>query len=156
MSFVGNYTVKTDAKNRIAIPAAFRKQLAAMDDVDFILQKDIFQKCLVLYPISEWNKQLERLRESLNPYNSKHKRFKSQFLRDTAEVTIDNGGRILLPKRLMEIVDITKEIEIAGADTTIEIWSKKEYDNYGLNEDEFASLTEEILGNTDNSFTTQS
>ncbi len=148
MSFVGNYTVKSDAKNRIAIPSTFRKQLAESGTSDFILQKDIFQKCLVLHPISEWSAQLERLRENLNPYNSKHKRFKSQFLRDTAEVTIDSGGRILLPKKLMDLVEITTEIEITGADTTIEIWSKVEYDDYGLNEDEFASLTEEILGKT--------
>lgn len=146
MSFVGNHTVKTDAKNRIAIPASFRKQLAESEEKGFVLQKDIFQNCLILYPLSEWKKQVERLRSSLNPYNSKHKRFKSQFLRDTAEVSLDSGGRILLPKKLIQLVGITKEIEIAGADTTIEIWSKNEYDNYGMEGDEFAELTEEILG----------
>lgn len=148
MSFVGNHTVKTDAKNRIAIPAPFRKLLAESEEKSFVLQKDIFQNCLILYPLSEWTAQVERLRTSLNPYNSKHKRFKSQFLRDTAEVALDSGGRILLPKRLMELVNITKEIEATGADTTIEIWSKSEYDNYGMDGDEFAELTEEILGGT--------
>ena len=146
MSFVGNHTVKTDVKNRIAIPAPFRKLLTESEEKGFVLQKDIFQNCLILYPLSEWNAQLEHLRNSLNPYNSKHKRFKSQFLRDTAEVTLDSGGRILLPKRLMQLVGITKEIEVAGADTSIEIWSKNEYDNYGMEGDEFAELTEEILG----------
>ncbi len=146
MSFVGNYTVKTDAKNRIAIPSSFRKLLAKSEESGFVLQKDIYQNCLVLYPLSAWNAQLEHLRKSLNPYNPKHKRFKSQFLRDTAEVSLDSGGRILLPKRLMDLVSINKEIEISGADTTIEIWNKSEYDNYGLESEEFASLTEEILG----------
>ena len=146
MSFVGNHTVKTDAKNRIAIPAPFRKQLAESEEKGFVLQKDIFQNCLILYPLSEWNAQVERLRTSLNPYNSKHKRFKSQFLRDTAEVSLDSGGRILLPKKLIQLVGITKEIEVAGADTTIEIWNKKEYNDYGMESDEFAELTEEILG----------
>lgn len=147
MSFIGNYTAKTDAKNRIAIPAPFRKQLQESGETSFVLQKDIFQNCLILHPMSEWNAQVEHLRQSLNPYNSKHKRFKSQFLRDTAEVSLDSGGRILLPKRLMLLVDIEKEIEIAGADTSIELWCKDNYDNYGLDSDEFASLTEEILGN---------
>lgn len=152
MSFVGNHTVKTDAKNRIAIPAPFRKLLAESEEKSFVLQKDIFQNCLILYPLNEWTAQVERLRTSLNPYNSKHKRFKSQFLRDTAEVTLDSGGRILLPKQLMQLVNITKEIEVAGADTTIEIWSKDIYDNYGMEGDEFAELTEEILGgNTETS-----
>ena len=146
MSFVGNYTVKTDAKNRIAIPAPFRKQLADSTETSFVIQKDIFQNCLILYPLSEWNTQVAHLREKLNPFNSKHKRFKSQFFRDTAEVALDAGGRILLPKRLMDLVNIQKEIEVAGADTTIEIWSKETYDNYGLESEDFASLTEDILG----------
>lgn len=149
MSFIGNYTAKTDAKNRIAIPAPFRKQLQESEETSFVLQKDIFQNCLVLHPLSEWKIQVERLRNSLNPYNSKHKRFKSQFFRDTAEVSLDSGGRILLPKRLMQLVDIEKKIEIAGADTSIEIWCKDNYDNYGLDSDEFACLTEEILGDND-------
>ena len=99
--------------------------------------------------MSEWQVQIDRLRVSLNPYNSKHKRFKTQFLRNTAEINIDNGGRILLPQKLIDLVGIEKEIEVAGADTTIEIWKKQDYDDYGLESDEFASLTEEILGNTD-------
>lgn len=152
MSFIGNYTVKSDAKNRIAIPATFRKQIAEKQESSFVIQKDIFQNCLVLYPQSEWQIQVERLRKSLNPYNSKHKRFKAQFFRNTAEVTLDNGGRILLPKRLIDLVSIKKEIEVAGADTTIEIWDKDIYDNYSLDSDEFATLTEDILGgDTDNS-----
>ncbi len=147
MSFVGNFTVKTDAKNRMALPAPFRKMLNEGEKTSFILQKDIFQNCLILYPLDEWNLQMERLRKSLNPYNSKHKRFKSQFLRNTAEISLDSGGRILLPQKLMQLVDITKEIEVAGADTTIEIWNKKTYEEYSLESDEFATLTEEILGN---------
>jgi len=146
MSFVGNHTVKTDAKNRIAIPAPFRKLLAEKGEKGFVLQKDIFQNCLALYPLSEWEAQVEHLRTSLNPYNSKHKRFKSQFLRNTAEISLDSGGRILLPKRLMQLVNISKEIEVVGADTTIEIWNKNTYDDYGMESDEFAELTEEILG----------
>ncbi len=146
MSFIGNYTVKSDAKNRIAIPATFRKQIAEENESRFVIQKDIFQNCLILYPQSEWQIQVEQLRKNLNPYNSKHKRFKAQFFRNTAEVVLDNGGRILLPKRLMDLVGIEKEIEVAGADTTIEIWNKEIYDNYGLDSEEFATLTEDILG----------
>ncbi len=146
MSFIGNYTVKTDAKNRIAIPASFRKLLTESGESGFVLQKDIFQKCLVLHPLSEWNAQMTKLRSSLNPYNSKHKRFKSQFLRNAVEVAVDSGGRILLPKRLMQLVDIDTDVEVAGADTSIEIWNKSEYDNYGMVSDEFAALTDEILG----------
>lgn len=146
MSFIGNHTVKSDAKNRISIPANFRKILAKNGDSRLVVQKDIFQNCLTLFPISEWEKQLTYLRENLNPYNSKHKRFKTQFFRNTAELNLDSGGRILLPQKLMQIVDIEKEIEIAGADNTIEIWNRTEYNNSGIEAEEFATLTEDIFG----------
>lgn len=155
MSFIGNHTVKSDAKNRIAIPASFRKLLAKDEGKTLVLQKDIFQNCLILYPHDEWENQLNRLRKNLNSYNSKHKRFKSQFMRHTAEVNLDSGGRILLPKQLSELVSIEKEIEIVGSDTTIEIWNKAKYDDYGMESDEFIQLTEEILGG-ENDFTDNS
>lgn len=146
MSLVGDYQVKADLKGRIAVPASFRKQLLASEAVEFVLRKDIFQNCLVLYPRQEWDAQVEYLRTRLNDYNRVHKKFKAQFFRDTAELTIDANGRLLLPKRLLELAGISKEMVFAGMDRTIEIWDKEVYENNALSETDFANLAEDILG----------
>lgn len=147
MSFVGDYTVKADTKGRVAIPSAFRKQLDGESQGRFVLRKDVFQNCLVLYPMKEWDHQVELLRLRLNDYNRTHKKFKAQFFRDTAEVEIDASGRILVPKRLLEMVGIVKEIVLAGMDQVVELWCSEIYVENGMDEADFADLAEDILGN---------
>ena len=148
MSLVGDYQVKADSKGRIAVPSAFRKQLVASGEGEFVLRKDIFQNCLVLYPRAEWDKKVEYLRVTLNEFNRAHKKFKTQFFRDTAELSIDSSGRVLLPKRLLELTGIGKDMILAGMDQTIEIWDKKVYEDNAMLEDDFADLAEDILGQT--------
>ena len=69
MRFVGDYTAKTDAKGRVFLPAIFRRQLDGMDEEALILRKDVFQKCLVLYPMSVWTAQVDDLQSRLSPWD---------------------------------------------------------------------------------------
>ena len=55
--FLGNFEAKADAKGRIFVPAVFRKLLQLQGEEWFVLRKDIFQDCLVLYPGSVWEKE---------------------------------------------------------------------------------------------------
>ena len=59
--FIGDYGAKTDAKGRVFLPAPFRKVLEAEGEKSLVLRNDVFQKCLVLYPESVWNEQLDAL-----------------------------------------------------------------------------------------------
>ena len=67
--FLGNFEAKADAKGRIFVPAVFRKLLQLQGEEWFVLRKDIFQDCLVLYPGSVWEKEIEVLRSKLNKWN---------------------------------------------------------------------------------------
>ncbi|MFB6340752.1 division/cell wall cluster transcriptional repressor MraZ [Saccharicrinis sp. FJH62] len=147
MSFVGDYTVKADSKGRIAVPSAFRKLLERDEGERFVFRKDVFQNCLVLIPIKEWEVQVAVLRKKLNDYNRNHKKFKAQFFRDTAEVEMDKTGRVLIPKKLYDMLALDKEIVLAGMDKVIEVWDKATYDGNQMDDGEFAALAEEILGN---------
>ena len=62
MRFLGNSEAKTDAKGRVFFPAVFRKQLQTAAEECLILRKDTYQDCLVLYPESVWNEQMNELR----------------------------------------------------------------------------------------------
>ncbi len=147
MSFVGDYMVKADSKGRIAIPAVFRKVLSREECTRLVLRKDIYQHCLVLIPEKEWENQVAVLRQKLNDYNREHKKFKAQFFRDTAEVEVDGSGRILLPRKFMDVMELDKDVVLAGMDKVIEIWNKKSYDDNQMDGDDFANLAEKILGN---------
>jgi len=144
-TFIGDYTCKMDAKCRVLFPSAFKKQIGEQEEYRFVVKKDIFENCLVLYTDEEWNRQNQIIRRKINPYNKEHNRFLRNFFRGTAELSLDGNGRFLLPKRLLEEVGIDKEIVMAGMDNKIEIWSKNVYESQDV-QDDFATLAENILG----------
>jgi MraZ protein len=146
INFIGDFPCKLDAKGRLSLPAAFKKQMQAVGQEDFVIKKDIFENCLVLYPINEWQEQVELLNKKINPYNREHNKFVREFHRGKAELSIDTAGRVLIPKRLLEIIGDSTDLVLAGLETKIEIWSKEAFEKMETNENDFASLAEKILG----------
>jgi MraZ protein len=146
-SFIGDYTCKVDTKSRVALPIAFKKQMPEGSDERFVLKKDIYEKCLILYTIDEWDRQNEKLRAALNPYNKEHNMFLREYFRGTAEVSCDANNRLLIPARMLEYASIDKDVVLSGQDRKIEIWSKEQYEAKEQIPDDFASLADKILGN---------
>ena len=149
-TFIGDYTCKVDAKGRILFPSSFKKQMASGSQDKFVVKKEIFEACLVLYPISEWERQNEIIRERINSYNKEHSKFLREFYRGSAEINLDGSSRLLIPKRLLDMAKIDKEVVLAGQDGKIEIWAKELYEDSSMNERDFASLAEKILGGQTN------
>jgi len=146
-TFIGDYPCKLDVKGRLMFPAAFKKQMSSSSEPDkFVVKKDIYEKCLIVYPMDEWDRQMNIIRSKINPYNKEHNRFLREFSRGVAEVVIDNANRLLIPKRLLDLVGIEKEIVLAGQMGKIEMWDKNVYDQIREPEDDFAALAEKILG----------
>ena len=145
-TFVGDFPVKVDAKGRILFPSAFKKQLDRAAEDRFVVKKDMFSNCLLLFPYDEWLRQVKIIRSRINPYNKVHAKFLRQFYKGTAEVSLDSNGRLSLPKRLLESVNIAKEMVMAGQDGKIELWNAEAYNAESLSEEEFTQLGEELLG----------
>ncbi len=147
--FIGDFLCKVDAKGRIVLPSAFKRQMPAAALDRFVVKKDIFEKCLVLYPMDEWQRQNELIRERINPYNKEHSRFIRGFYKGTAEIMLDGNNRLLIPKRLLDQAEIGAEAILAGQDGKIEIWNREFYEKVVDDADDFASLAEKILGDQD-------
>ncbi len=147
-TFIGDYTVKIDSKGRLSFPAAFMRQMKEASSDGFVLKRDVFEKCLILYPMEEWDRQNTMIREKTNPYNKEHAKFLRMFFAGTAEVTLDGNNRMLVPKRLLEHAGIKSEVVLAGQSGKIEIWDAGAYTGVSLADDDFASMAEKILGGT--------
>ena len=146
MRFLGNSEAKTDAKGRVFLPATFRKQLQAAAEECLIMRKDTYQDCLVLYPESAWNEQMNELRERLNRWNPKHQMIFRQFVSDVEIIALDANGRFLIPKRYLKLAHIEQEVRFIGVDNTIEIWAKEMADKPFMAPEEFEKGLEEIMG----------
>jgi MraZ protein len=149
-TFLGDYPCKVDVKGRIILPVAFKKQMPADAQDHFVVRKDIFDNCLVLYAIEDWNRQLEKIRKKLNPYNREQNMFLRNFFKGTAELTLDNNNRILVPKRLMEMIGAERDVVLAGQDGKIEIWAAENYEKVDMKTEDFAKLAEKYLGGNNN------
>jgi len=148
ITFIGDYNGKLDSKGRIAFPSAFRRQMKDLVHEGFVLKRDIFEKCLILYPMKEWERQNQLIRSKTNSFNREHNRFLRMFYSGTAEVILDNNGRMLIPKRLIEYAGIGSDVVMAGHFGKIEIWAEEKYQKESKADDEFALLAEKILGSS--------
>ena len=149
-TFIGDYTCKVDVKGRIILPVAFKKQMPADAQDHFVVRKDVFDDCLVLYAIEDWNRQLEKIRKKLNPYNREQNMFLRNFFKGTAELSLDNNNRILVPKRLMELIGAERDVVLAGQDGKIEIWAAGNYEKVDMPAEDFARMAEKYLGGNNN------
>lgn len=143
--FLGNIEAKADEKGRLFIPALFRKQLQTVSEERLIMRKDVFQECLTLYPESVWNEDLNELRSRLNKWNANHQLIFRQFVSDVEIIIPDANGRILIPKRYLQLCNIQNEVRFIGVDNKIEIWAKEKTDQPFMTPEDFGNALEEIM-----------
>lgn len=145
-TLIGTYECKVDAKGRLMIPAPLKKQLTSLED-GFVLKRSVFQPCLELFPMSEWNKMMAKINK-LNRFVKKNNDFIRRFTAGVKVVEIDATGRLLIPKDLIAFGQIEKDLVLSSAINIIEIWDKTLYENAIENAtDDFADLAEEVMGN---------
>ena len=127
------------------MPANFRKVLQAANQSVLILRKDIFQDCLVLYPLSVWEAEIQKLRSRLSRWDRQQQQLFRQFVVDAERLEIDASGRILLPKRCLQLVGIESEIQFLGVDNTIEIWTKDQLGETLISSESFGVEIQRIM-----------
>lgn len=146
MRFLGNIEAKTDTKGRAFLPASFRKILQVSGEENLVLRKDVFQPCLVIYPESIWNEQLDQLRKKLNRWNAKEQQIYRAFIADAILLTLDGNGRFLIPKRLLKLAGIEQNIRFIGMGDTIEIWKNEgEGETTFMDQEEFSKALQEVM-----------
>jgi MraZ protein len=145
-TLIGTYECKVDAKGRLMIPAPLKKQFASLED-GFVLKRSVFQPCLELFPMAEWNSMMSKINK-LNRFVKKNNDFIRRFTAGVKVVEIDATGRLLIPKDLIAFGQIDKDLVLSSAINIIEIWDKNLYENAIENAtDDFADLAEEVMGN---------
>ncbi len=131
------------------MPVAIKKQLQSILQEGFVLKRSVFQPCLELYPMSEWNTMMQSVNK-LNRFKKKNNDFIRRFTAGVKTVDLDVTGRLLIPKDLHAFAGISKEVVLASAVNIIEIWDKDKYEK-AIDDatGDFADLAEEVMGNTE-------
>ena len=129
------------------IPAALKKQLAGSLQDGFVLKRSVFQSCLELYQMAEWNLMMQKINK-LNRFVKKNNDFIRRFTAGVKMVEVDDLGRLLIPRDLMVFGQISKDIVLSSAVNIVEIWDKDLYEKSIAGDDiDFADLAEDVMGN---------
>ncbi len=146
INLIGTYECKIDAKGRMMLPAVLKKQLSSVLENGFVLKRAVFQPCLELYPMEEWNELMQKVNK-LNRFNKKNNDFVRRFTAGVKLIELDSSGRLLVAKDLIGFAGLKKEIVISSSVNILEIWDKEQYekaiDDAAV---DFADLAEEVMG----------
>ncbi|MEX0275023.1 MAG: division/cell wall cluster transcriptional repressor MraZ [Flavobacteriaceae bacterium] len=146
VNFIGTYDCKADAKGRVMMPVALKNQMTPILNEGFVIKRSVFQTCLELYPMAEWNLLMQKMNKK-NRFKKKNNDFIRRFSAGVKVVEIDATGRLLIPKNLVAVAGIKKEVVLSSAINIVEIWDKGNYEKV-LEEtaEDFAALAEEVMG----------
>ena len=148
-TLIGTYECKADAKGRLMLPVALKKQLISSLAKGFVLKRAVFQPCLELYPLQEWEALMQKVNK-LNRFKKKNNDFIRRFTAGVKAIELDVSGRLLIPKDLISFAGIKKEIVVSSAVNIVEIWDKAHYEK-AIDDasSDFASLAEDVMGQDD-------
>lgn len=149
-TLIGTYECKADTKGRVMLPSALKKQLSPIMQGGFVLKRAVFQPCLELYPMVEWEKLMQKM-NGLNKFKKKNNDFIRRFTAGVKVIAVDASGRLLIPKDLIVFAGISKDVVVSSSIDILEIWDKEKYeqaiDDATL---DFADLAEDVMGQDDN------
>jgi MraZ protein len=129
------------------LPVGLKNRLLPVLKDGFVIKRSVSGACLELWPMREWNVMMQKINK-LNRFVKKNNDFIRIFMAGVKEVEIDSTGRLLIPKNLVAVAGITKEITLSPAVNIVEIWDKASYEKaIDVTADEFAALAEDVMGN---------
>ena len=119
----GVHSLALDAKGRIAVPSRYRSLLEAASDNHMVITIDTESKCLLIYPLPEWEIVQEKI-SSLSSFNRAARRLQRLLLGYATDVDIDSAGRLLISGPLREHAQLDKKVVLLGQGNKFELWSE--------------------------------
>ena len=121
--FRGRYDHTVTNNGRVSIPSKFREVCRdKYGEETFVVTN--FDKCLVAYPMKEWN-EIENKISQLPQFRNDVTAFMRYLMGGAVDCPIDSQGRVLIPQSLRSHANIKKEVVMIGMLKKIEIWSKE-------------------------------
>jgi len=128
---------------------ALKQQLVPILEKGFVLKRSVFQTCLELYPKEAYDELMMKI-VAKNQFSRNYDTFLRNFLAGSQEVSIEEHGRVQIPKPLISFAQIKKEVVLASAINRIEIWDKARYEAVlQEGQDVYADLAEAIFSDND-------
>lgn len=140
--FIGEYRHTFDTKNRVSLPAKFRKELG-----NSVVVTRGLDKCLFIYPKNSWKKQAQLFAQHSSG-SVAGRGLARLMLAGASEVEVDGAGRILVPDYLKTFASLGIKTVVAGVSDRIEIWDESTWEAYTKHIERDADQFAESLGSS--------
>lgn len=144
--FSSKYHATVDGKGRIVLPAPFKKEMGDALEPQFVVEKDVYDGCLNLYPHATWITKVKRIKKKLNLDDPVHSRLLSRYFEGVVTVTMAENGRLNIPDEMLAYAGITKEAVFTGQGEHMRLWEPSRHLSSRLGDEEYARLYKELLG----------
>ncbi|MEZ5558796.1 MAG: division/cell wall cluster transcriptional repressor MraZ [Pseudomonadales bacterium] len=124
--FRGINSATLDSKGRMALPARFREIVMAASAGKVVVTIDIAERCLLLYPLGEWE-TLESKVEALSNVANRARHLQRLLIGHATDLELDANGRILLPQALRSYAGLDKKLTLVGQGRKVEIWNEERW-----------------------------
>ena len=122
--FLGEYRHTFDAKNRISLPARFRKALGKT-----VVVTRGLDHCVYVFSRKAWEQEAKRYAAHVNG-NAARRGLARLFLAGSFETGVDGAGRILIPENLKGFAGLSGKAVVAGVADRVEIWEEQAWKKY--------------------------
>ncbi len=123
--FTSEYECKLDAKGRLVFPARIKAGLPESSGKELVVSLG-FEKCLIVYPMLEFRKIYSKV-AGLSEFNPEYRRLQRNFFRGNSIVELDNSGRFLIPRTMLNYAQLEKEVIVVGMGNKVELWNPELY-----------------------------
>ncbi len=144
---IGEYRHTIDDKNRLSLPAKFRKEMGKR-----VVVTPGLDSCLFIFTVNEWERISSRLSVSESSMlQADNRGFNRYLLGRAVEVEVDAVGRMLIPERLRHRANLEASVVFVGVKDRVELWNEVAWDTYVGDVESRADDLAEKLGRTEQS-----
>jgi len=127
--FLGSHVINMDGKGRFAMPTRIRETLAAACDGKVVITAHAEERCLLVYPETQWLELLPKI-EALPNLNKAASRLQRLLIGYACPLELDGNGRLLLPPTLREFAGLEKKLMLVGQGKKMELWSEERWNQW--------------------------
>ncbi len=125
MHLTGSYNRNLDAKGRLSLPPAFRKELGEQVRVIYAPEKEVD----AVYVFTEdtfkaWEDSVFAAKGGYDPTNEEHRSVMEWLNGEAIPLEIDSASRISLPEECRADANLDREVTVVGNGDRLMIWNR--------------------------------
>jgi len=123
----GEYDALLDEKNRILVPADFRKEITEAREEKSLVLRIGRNRVAWLYPENYYRELIAQRRQSLMPGEDEEK-FNEAYYGMIYRLSWDAQGRIVVPEKIIKRTNMGRSLTLVGAGDHLAVWNRDDWE----------------------------